>query len=344
MPFRFVEVTGWEPPKGDVYLCCPNWLKMPAGNMLQSDTFGEIWNGEKAREIRRSILDGSFKYCNQSLCPYLQTISGTVERIGEVEDKELIEIIENGLAALPYGPREIRCSYDKSCNLSCPTCRTEVIVEHAYEQQIWEIQNKLQNEALKDAHRLSITGSGDPFGSPFNRKWLQTMRREAMPHLKNLHIHTNAQLLTQKMWGTIPEEIRQLIATTEISIDAACPETYSLNRRGGSFERLLENLEFISTLRKKGPLNSVTISMVVQKNNFREMSDFVRLGQRFGFDIVSFGRLMNWGTFSDVEYKERAVHLTSHPDHQEFIDILRADSLHEPISYLGNLTELTLHN
>jgi hypothetical protein len=277
MPFRFIEVCGWCPPKGDVFICCPNWLRVSIGNILQCHSFEEIWNGEKARGIRRSILDGSFEYCEHSMCPCLQTISRPVERIGDIRDEELIAIIENHMTVLPYGPREIRCSYDKSCNLSCPSCRTEVIIERAHEQQIREIQNRLQNE---------------------------------------------------------------LVRTTEISIDAASSATYSVNRRGGSFERLLKNLEFISELRKNGPLNKVTISMVVQRNNFKEMPDFVNLGKRFDFDLVSFSRLMNWGTFSEEEFTSRAIHLTSHPDHQELLEILRNKVLHEPIVYLGNLTDL----
>ena len=81
MPFRFIEVSGWCPPKGDVFICCPNWLRVPIGNILQCHSFEEIWNGEKAREIRRSILDRSFEYCDHSMCPPLQTISWPVERI-----------------------------------------------------------------------------------------------------------------------------------------------------------------------------------------------------------------------------------------------------------------------
>jgi MoaA/NifB/PqqE/SkfB family radical SAM enzyme len=274
------------------------------------------------------------------MCPHLQTSSGPVENIRDIEDDKLMTIMANEQTVLPYGPTEIRCSYDKSCNLYCPSCRTEIIVESDYEQEIWDIQKKLQNEVLKDAHLISITGSGDPFGSPFYRRLLQTMRKEAMPHLENLHIHTNGQLWTPKMWSTIPEVIRGFVKTTEISIDAAISATYSINRRGGSFERLLKNLEFISELRRNGPLNKVTISMVVQKNNFKEMPDFVSLGKRFDFDLVSFSRLMNWGTFTDEEYASRAIHLPSHPNHQELHEILRSEVLHEPIVYLGNLTEL----
>ncbi|MDH4206821.1 MAG: hypothetical protein OEV45_14970, partial [Desulfobacteraceae bacterium] len=193
------------------------------------------------------------------------------------------------------------------------------------------------------AHLLYITGSGDPFGSPFFRKWLKTMRREDMPLLKNLHLHTNGQLWTPKMWGTISRDVRQLVKSTEISIDAASSETYSINRRGGSFERLLENLEFVSTLRRNGPLERVTISMVVQENNFLEMPDFVRLGQRFDFDTVYFSQLVNWGTFSEKEFTNRAIHLPTHPRHSEFVDLLKDEILYEKLVYLGNLIEITSH-
>jgi len=286
------------------------------------------------------ILDGSFEYCNRSRCPYLQTISGAVEIVEDVKDEDLKAAIEKELTILPHGPREIICSYDKSCNLSCPSCRTGIIVETANKQQILEIQGKIQNEALRDAHLLYITGSGDPFGSPFFRKWLQTMKREDIKSIKKIHLHTNAQLWTPQMWATIPKEIQEIVRDVGISIDAASSETYSINRRGGSFERLLENLEFISTLRKSGPLGWVGISMVVQENNFMEMPDFVRLGKRLGFDTVYFSQLVNWGTFSEEEFRNRAIYLPAHPKHSEFVDLLKDEIFNESLVDLGNLTEM----
>jgi sulfatase maturation enzyme AslB (radical SAM superfamily) len=326
--------------KGEVFLCCPSWLDKPIGN-LQHQSVEEIWNGAQAQEIRRSVLNGSLEYCNRSRCPFLQTVSGPVEDVTDVEDiedRDLRAAVKMGLAILPHGPREIICSYDKSCNLSCPSCRTEVITESENEQRILEIQNKIQNEALGDARLLYITGSGDPFGSPFYRKWLQTMNRADMPNLEEIRLHTNAQLLTPRMWGTIPQDIQQLVESVDISIDAATPETYAVNRRGGSFERLLKNLEYISTLRQSGPLGWVGISMVVQENNFMEMPDFVHLGRRFGFDTVYFSQLVNWGTFSEEEFSNRAIHLPTHPKHSEFVDLLEDGIFDEPLVHLGNLT------
>jgi MoaA/NifB/PqqE/SkfB family radical SAM enzyme len=165
------------------------------------------------------------------------------------------------------------------------------------------------------------------------------MKIKDMPNIKKIHLQTNGQLYTPKMWGTIAQNIQQLIKSVDISIDAASSETYSINRRDGSFKRLLENLEFISTLRKSGPLGWVGISMVVQENNFMEMPDFVRLGKRFGFDTVYFSQLVNWGTFSEEEFRNRAIHLLTHPRNSEFVDLLKDEIFDESLVNLGNLTE-----
>jgi MoaA/NifB/PqqE/SkfB family radical SAM enzyme len=337
-PFKWFEVTQVN-KTGEVYMCCPSWLETPIGN-LQTQSVEEIWNGKKAQEIRRSILDGSFRYCNFSRCPFLQTETEPVQKVEDVTDEDLKAVIENQLTILPYGPREINCSYDRSCNLSCPSCREELIVETKNRRQILDVQAKINTEALKDAHLLYITGSGDSFGSPFFREWLQTMKREDMPNLQKMHLHTNGLLWTPRMWGTISEEIQKLIKSAEISIDAATAETYSVNRRGGSFERLLKNLEFIGSLRTNGPLEWLGLSMVVQENNFMEMPEFVTLGKRFHVDTVYFSQLVNWGTFSDEEFRTRAVHLPKHPRYKELIEVIKSDIFRDPVVYLGNLTEL----
>ncbi|MDR4499237.1 MAG: SPASM domain-containing protein [Candidatus Scalindua sp.] len=336
-PFKWFEVTQVN-EIGEVYMCCPSWLDTPIGN-LKYQSVEQIWNGKTAQEIRNSILDGSFRYCDHSRCAFLHTLSDPVFKITDVKDEDLKLVIKKKLIILPYGPREVNCSYDRSCNLSCPSCRTKIIIERENEQQILNIQDKIYNEALYDAHLLYITGSGDSFGSPFFRKWLQTMKREKIPNLKEIHLHTNAQLWTSKMWETIPKDIQKLIRSAEISIDAASSETYAINRRGGSFKRLLKNLEFISTLHESGHLKWVSISMVVQENNFKEMPDFVRLGKRFHFDVY-FSKLLDWGAYSNEEFYNRAVHMPAHPKYPDFVDLLKDDIFDDTMVNLGNLIDL----
>jgi hypothetical protein len=70
------------------------------------------------------------------------------------------------------------------------------------------------------------------------------------------------------------------------------------------------------------------------------MPEFVTLGKGFGFDTVYFSKLVNWGTFSGVEYEARAVHQPHHPRHGELVALLQAEIFKDPIVNLGNLSEL----
>ena len=337
-PFTWFEISrGMR--EGDVFLCCPSWLDTPVGN-LDDASVHEIWNGPAAQRIRESVLDGSFRYCSRERCPSLQTVTGPVQLARNVTDPLMRAIIDGEVTVLPYGPRDINCSYDRSCNLSCPSCRTQIIVETARRDQIRRIQQKVNDEALADAELLYITGSGDPFGSPFFRKWLRTMRRESMPKLRRIQFHTNATLWTPEMWETIAPDVRALVTSAQISIDAATPRTYAVNRRGGEFATLLRNLEFIATLRANGPLEWLELSMVVQDNNLNEMKDFVALGERFGVDRVAFSQIVNWGTFSEVEFQSRAVHVRAHPRYPALVEMLNDPVFDDPRVFLGNLSEL----
>jgi iron-sulfur cluster protein len=111
-PFKWFEVSRWD-EEGDAFLCCPSWLERPIGNLTHQGV-EELWNGPVAREIRASILDGSFRYCRRDRCSYLQTITGRVQRTEDVTDPELLAVLRDRETRLPYGPRQINCSYDRS--------------------------------------------------------------------------------------------------------------------------------------------------------------------------------------------------------------------------------------
>jgi hypothetical protein len=340
-PFSWFEVSRLGPKSrtGETFVCCPSWLFKPIGNLLD-DSVEDVWNSAAAADIRRSILDGSFEYCSRKLCSFLQSETGPVQPANEVTDPLMRRAIDENLEVLPWGPREIIASHDRSCNLSCPSCRTHVIMEHERRDDILLVQQKLKEEALKGATYLHVTGSGDPFGSPYLRGFLQTLDRSQMPSLERIHLQSNGILWTKSMWETLPKDVRALVRSAEISIDAASAKTYAQNRRGGEFGRLLENLNFISTELRPQPIQNWEISMVVQANNFREMGGFVRLGKRFHVDRVSFHQLTNWDTFSLDEYRARAIQLPEHPGHRDFVAELNDPVFDDPIVDWGNLVSI----
>ena len=311
-------------------MCCAGWLNRTIGD-LKTNSVEEVWNSTASQEIRKSIHDGSFRYCSYIRCPFLKSVSGPVQKLADVDDPELADAIARKLTVLPYGPRELSLSYDRSCNLSCPSCRNDLIVESASNSEIHSVQETVRNQAFSAAQHISISGSGDPFASPSFSKLLQTMKVEELPNLKNLHLHTNALLWTPEMWETISPGIRARIGSTLISLDAATAATYVINRRGGNWERLMENLAFISSLRRQGALHWMCIAMVVQENNFRELPALVRLGRQLQVDRVLFTELGNWGTYTDEDFISRWVHHPQHPQHAEFVRVLRDPDCNDPI-------------
>ena len=324
-PFEAMETT----PSGLVYMCCPAWLPTPIGTLDHG--LDELWRNTTAAEIRGSIVDGSFRHCSRLACAAI-TGRSLMPRESE-EAQAIIAAFDPGVEQLP-APKEIILSHDRSCNLSCPSCRKEtIVVGKAKQQRLDDMVDDKLLPALREADRVYITGSGDPFGSAHFRRLIKRLTRADFPNLL-FHLHTNAQLWDKRAWDDL--DLAGRVETAHISIDAAEPEAYSILRRGGTFERLLKNLAFVKALRESGELTHLTISMVVQQLNFRQMPAFVRLGKAHAVDEISFQMIRNWGTYSAAEFKDQYVG-RSHPDFPELLRVLEAPELRLPGVDIGNI-------
>lgn len=195
-----------------------------------------------------------------------------------------------------------------------------------------QLRQRVVTELLPVAETLVLAGHGDPFAAPSYRDILKCLDLSTAPRLQAVHLHTNGQLWTRQAWAELPN-LHHLVRSAEISVDAASAETYAQIRRGGGFEKLLENLEFLAGLGIE-----VLLSCVVQAGNLHELEAFCDLAERFGFASY-FSKLVNWGTFSRGDYTARAVHLAAHPRHPELLERLRRIACRPGVS-LGNLAPL----
>ncbi len=326
-PFEWLEIT----PNGTAYVCCPSWLSKPIGNINEKNTL-EIWNSEAAKDIRTSILDGSFKYCNN--CPYLHNKNGPV--CDQPSDHYFIDIVQNKRTIID-NPRWLNLAYDQSCNLACPSCRTEFIQIHDKKyDDTKKLQDRLLEELKNKLEWLYITGSGDPFGSRLFRELLCSMKEIDYPNI-NLYLHTNAIMLNEGMWDKMAG-IRNAVKWIHVSIDAATDKTYAVNRKGGKWDKLQSNLKFISQLRINGPVNKFEISFVVQQNNWREMEAFVDIGKSLKVDRIMFNPIDNWR--NDSAFLEKAVHLPTHIEYDQFVKHLGKSVFYDDVVDMGVLTKL----
>ncbi|MGH6822944.1 MAG: radical SAM protein [Methylocella sp.] len=325
-PFTTLETTH----TGMAFVCCPVWLPTPIGN-LESDPV-QLWNGPIAGQIRASITDGSFRYCDHLNCSRI-----TNRSLPRRDSEEARAILKDFAAKGPADrlPKYVTLSHDKSCNLSCPSCRAKVYAAKKGKQaKLDELTETSILPLLRRAEVVNITGSGDPFGSNHFRNLIKRLNEGDFCHLK-IDLHTNGQLWDERAWTELSLQGR--VRYAQISIDAARPDTYAIVRRGGNFERLLKNLTFIKRLRQSGEISELEFSMVVQAQNFREMPEFVQLGRAFGADTISFQMIRKRDIFSGEEFEAAFIGNPAHQDYPAFLDILETPELALPCVQMGNI-------
>jgi len=271
--------------QGSCFVCeCAAWLPQSVGN-LHVRSFDEIIQSKNRAALQDSILDKSYRFCNNSQCSYLlyQKKSGTPWK----KDTP-INLIKN-----------IRLAIDDSCNLSCPSCRTRIIFEKDKSRlrKRYSLADKIIDYCANSKHPINIhVGSdGDPFASLVYRYFIKKIR-----HLPNVRftIQTNG-LLIAKMYKRF-EELFDKLDVLNISMDGATKETYEQLRRGGSYEKIIENLQTVKELRGKYKFKFI-LHCVVQTENYRDMIPMIRLAEKYGAERLWFNRITNWNTFQNFK-------------------------------------------
>ena len=87
-----------------------------------------------------------------------------------------------------------------------------------------------------------------------------------------------------------------------VSVDAVTKETYEKVRCGGNYDVLMQNMAFLSELRKENRVDSVKVIMIVQRANYEEIPAFVRWAMDKGFDGISLSPRRNWGTYDEKDF------------------------------------------
>ena len=303
-------------------LCCDSWLhkKLP-----KNVTPKEAWTSPEADDIRESVLDGSYRYCDHQHCPALHQLvdigpKGKIKplyRRDEIPDDSLRYIQEWREGR--HTPKTIQFAFDQSCNLKCPSCRFDMIMYNS--KQIKKVKEDIlliEEQYGATTEVLYITPSGDPFISVAYRDFLRTFDPKKWPSLKSIHLHTNATYWTKKMWESMPN-VHPYVKSCEISIDAATKDTYeNKTRLNGNWDELMENCDFIYTI---PDLKLIKVSFVMQQKNYKEINQFYHLMiSKFKEKAsIYYGKITNWGTFTEEQFLKEQIWNSEHPEHQEFV-------------------------
>jgi molybdenum cofactor biosynthesis enzyme MoaA len=326
VPFERVDIQD----NGNCVVCCSQWMTgFSLGNVFDGNSASELFNNDQAVAARRSMLDGSFKFCDLVKCP---KISG--DNL-PTKQHQFPEWQHNTRQALDRGelrfdgPSVVYLILDISCNLTCPSCRTHLITE--------KLELQLRKEALietsimpllRGAYRVHVNSGGEWLVSRPLRRLLSRLSKAEFPNL-HLSIISNGTLFNEREWSKF-QGLHDLTDSIRISTDAARKETFEKLRRGAKWEPFVDNLAFLAGLRAKGAIKEFILSFTFQVDNFREMPAFVEMARELHPDtIVQFEKLGNWGTFTAEEYQAKAVHHMDHPLHEEFLSIIRRPEMRQ---------------
>ena len=309
-PFHVITIV----PTGHCITCCPAYIKnFTIGNVFQDD-FKKIWNGKRAKYLRNALINGDFTTCDLNTCIYM-----------ELRDKkELSEFYEENSDEVKM-PDTVFMSWDYDCNVACITCRNQIIKNDENTIKGLQAIEKSVLDACKNAKFFYASGNGDPFGSSYARNLIKKVV-EINPKIKFL-IHTNGVLCNEKICREL--NIIDKMQSVTFSIHAACKETYNKIVRYGNFDKVIENLEWISTLKKEGKIENLVMVFVVHKLNYKDMPDFVRLAEKHGA-IASFRYYRQWAHNTEYKYDDMAVFEKSHPEYAKLVEVLQDEIFDSP--------------
>lgn len=285
-PFSCARLEG----RGCLSLCVCE--RITAGNILQQNV-EKVWNSVAAVIIRLSMVNQTYSFCDEYGCQFY--------------DLEKLSFLEGNVDVGAYNrkasemPEIIWMNSSTTCNLYCEICRKERRKNSPIQdQRSMEIAKKAI-PLIKKAKMAMVAGDGEVFLDASYQYILDRMKETYHEGLKWV-ILTNGNLMTKEKVDYILEhggnDIRIMV-----SIDAARKETYLKIRRGGNWERLIENLRYVGRQKKEGRLAIFRLNFVVQSNNVKEMGEFVKLAESIGANEVWFTAIRNFGTYGADEFK-----------------------------------------
>ena len=190
-------------------------------------------------------------------------------------------------------PRNLMAVLSNKCNLTCIMCRAI--------RNKWEFpQNRLQE--IKDLfpYLERILWQG---GEILLLPYFKDILKEALkyPNIKQA-ILTNFQLADDEIINLIVKNDVEL----RISIDGVEKNIYEKIRRGGSFKRLIDNINLLNDVRRKNYTQmSLNLSVVVMRENYDKLVDFVEFAHKYNFNFITFNRIEYIVDHESTEYEKK---------------------------------------
>lgn len=259
----------------------------------------EAWNGPAFRACRqRQLADTPDETCTPCIHGdryFVDHIgvfagalaAGTVAPAKRGNFEEARQGFLAGKLQLDSWPYVIFLDLSSRCRLRCRKCYVYNLREvPPLGDMSWETFQKVA-PLFPHAIQVSCTGIGEAVGNPHFLEMIRVIRR----HHCFVSFTTSGNPLTTSMCEALVEEGAHEIGW---SIDSLNEDLYRYHHRGGSLEKVLENLATIQ--RKKRELHSdvpvLLWNFLAMRSNLGELPDVLRYAAERGFQALHVGALV----------------------------------------------------
>ncbi len=311
--------------------------------------FDQVWHSNVMKILRLSVINGTYSFCDEKKCELKQNCGKRLIDTDELHyttsrSKEQLDMISKrdtfpkdfvfhesnyNIHEREY-PEVVMCSFDSTCNLHCPSCRPKrYAADRKQEEILHNFARRIERELLPHVDRIKVAGDGEAFASKVYRSII--FNPELSKKIRQIGILSNGTLLTPYNFDKLIENYDSV--KIFISMDGCTKETAERLRAGADFKRWKDNMDYIGKKRQEKKIEFFGFNFVVQRDNYLEMPDFVRMCLGFHADGIKFSQLKRIGAQSEEEFEQKSmfdVNGNMKPELEEVIqdDIFKRPEVH----------------
>ena len=306
-PFQFIEIRG----NGECYPCCIGWTNSYSFGNIFKNSFEEVWNSEKAQNFRKSVLDGTYQYCDLQRCTHYGT--------KDWEETDDVSTIVQNL------PENMLIAMEKQCNVRCIMCRD--VQKYTSLEEMNKLDSMIDTTfvpLLKNCKMLAINGDGEALAAKHSRKLLKKAV-EVNPNIKIL-LMTNGLICNEKV--LTEAGIINNVDSLAVSIHAATKKTYDKIVKDSNFDEVMKNVKWLAQRKKEGKIKGIGLIFVISQINYKEAVEFAKICKELNVTMTIL-KLYNFGTEIGKNFEKLAVFEKYHPEYNNFVKVMNEPILKE---------------
>ena len=167
------------------------------------------------------------------------------------------------------------------CNYNCKSCPRLAVLNNKFKNMPFDQFKKIVEQI--NPLKITLSGLGEPLLHPDIFKILSYLNHKKI----FVRLTTNGSLITEL---TAKKLIALKLGLLNVSIDAATQSTYGKVRNNKSLDTVKQNILKLNELKKESNSSfpQLRTSFVIQRDNFREMKEFIDFTQELGITDISF--------------------------------------------------------